>query len=103
MFAYDATDPFGYVQKLGDYKMTDVGPRVTQDMLVIGAERDHFIAKELYAMELNALPNVKSLIFRLMTAREGAGAHCNVGNPKLVLDTVADWLIGLNRRDGDAP
>jgi pimeloyl-ACP methyl ester carboxylesterase len=101
MFAYDAPDPFGYVKKLDDYKMTDIGERITQDMLVIGAEKDHFIAKELYAMELDALPNVKSLTFRLMTAREDAGAHCNVGNPRLVLDTVADWLIGLNRRDGD--
>ncbi len=102
MFAYDAPDPFGYVKKLNDYKMTDIGPHITQDMLVIGAEKDHFIARELYAMELDALLNVKSLTFRLMTAREDAGAHCNVGNPKLVLDTVADWLIGLNRRDGDA-
>ncbi len=101
MYAYDAPDPFGYVRKLDDYKMTDIGPRITQDMLVIGAEQDHFIPKELYAMELDALPNVKSLTFRLMTAREDAEAHCNVGNPKLVLDTVSDWLIGLNRRDGE--
>lgn len=101
MYAYAAPDPFGYVKKLDDYKMTDIGPRITQDMLVIGAENDHFIPKELYAMELDALPNVKSLTFRLMTAREDAEAHCNVGNPKLVLDTVADWLIGLNRRDGE--
>ncbi|HWQ76470.1 MAG TPA: alpha/beta fold hydrolase [Syntrophomonas sp.] len=100
MFAYDAPDPFGYIKKLDDYKMTDIGPRLTQDVLVIGAEKDHFIPKELYAMELDALPNIKSLTFRLMTQREDAGAHCNVGNPKLVLDTAVDWLIGLNRRDG---
>ena len=99
MFAYDAPDPFGYVKKLDDYKMTDIGPRLTQDVLVIGAEKDHFIPKQLYSMELDALPNVKSLTFRLMTEREDAGAHCNVGNPKLVLDTAADWLNGLNRRD----
>lgn len=101
MFAYDAPDPFGYVKKLDDYKMTDIGERITQDVLIIGAERDHFIPKALYAMELDALPNARSLTFRLMTAQEDAGAHCNVGNPKLVLDTVADWLIALNRRDGD--
>ncbi|SHI14759.1 hypothetical protein SAMN02745823_02781 [Sporobacter termitidis DSM 10068] len=99
MFAYDVPDPFGYIKKLDDYEMTDIGPRLTQDMLVIGAEKDHFIPKELYAMELDALPNVRSLTFRLMTEREDAGGHCNVGNPKLVLDTVADWLTALNRRD----
>ncbi|MGE9970833.1 alpha/beta hydrolase [Candidatus Pseudoscillospira sp. SGI.172] len=99
MYAYDASDPFGYIKKLDDFKMTDIGPRLTQDMLVIGASHDHFIAKELYAAELDALPNVRSLTYRLMTEKEDAGAHCNVGNPKLVLDTVIDWLGGLERRD----
>lgn len=101
MYAYDAPDPFGYIKKLSDYKMTDIGPMLWQDMLVIGANRDHFIPQSLYSMELNALPNVKSLTFRLMTESEDAGSHCNVGNPKLVLDTVADWLNALSRRDAE--
>lgn len=99
MYAYDAPDPFGYVKKLDDYKMTDIGPQIMQDVLVIGANHDHFITPELYAAELDALPNVRSLTYRLMTEKEDAGGHCNVGNPKLVLDTVIDWLNGLDRRD----
>lgn len=99
MYAYDAPDPFGYIKKLDDYQMTDIGPQITQDMLVLGAAEDHFISRELYAMELDALPNARSLTYRLMTAKEDGGGHCNVGNPKLVLDTVIDWLEGLNRRD----
>ena len=99
MFAYDAPDPFGYIRKLDDYKMTDVGPQITQDMLAIGAAEDHFIAKELYCAELDALPNVRSLTYRLMTAGEDGAGHCNVGNPWLVLDTVINWLEGLKRRD----
>lgn len=101
MYAYDAKDPFGYVKKLDDYKMTDIGPRLTQDILILGARRDHFIPPELYAQEIDALPNVKSLTFRLMTEQEDAGSHCNVGNPKLVLDTVDDWLTALRRRDAE--
>lgn len=100
MYAYDAKDPFGYIKKLDDYKMTDVGPRLTQDVLILGADRDHFIRRELYAMELDALPNAKSLTFRLMTEQEDGGSHCNVGNPKLALDTVLDWIGALKRRDG---
>lgn len=99
MYAYDAADPFGYIQKLDDYKMTDIGPRLTQDVLVIGADQDHFIPQGLYKAELDALPNVKSLTYRLFTSREDGGGHCNVGNPKLVLDTVADWIEAVKRRD----
>lgn len=101
MYAYDADTPFGYIKKLDDYKMTDVGHRITQDMLILGAGRDHFIRRELYAMELDALPNVKSLTFRLMTEQEDAGSHCNVGNPKLALDTVLDWIGFMKKRDGE--
>lgn len=101
MYAYDAKDPFGYVKKLDDYKMTDIGPRLTQDMLILGARQDHFIPFELYSREIDALPNVKSLNFRLMTEKEDGGSHCNVGNPKLVLDIVDDWLTGLRRREED--
>gem|GEM_PF-6561825 len=31
MYAYDAPDPFGYIKKLDDFKMTDIGPHLTQD------------------------------------------------------------------------
>lgn len=101
MYAYDAADPFGYIKKLDDFKMTDIGPRLTQDMLVLGASRDHFISKRLYQKELDALPNVRSLTYRLFTEKEDAGGHCNVGNPQLVLDTVMDWIIGI-KRNGEA-
>ena len=99
MYAYDTPDPFGYIKKLDDFKMTDIGPRLTQDVLVIGADEDHFIPKRLYQAELDALPNVRSLTYRLFTAREDGGAHCNVGNPRLVLDTVMDWISAVKRRD----
>lgn len=99
MYAYDAPDPFGYIRKLDDFKMTDIGPKITQDVLVIGASRDHFIPQALYKAELDALPNARSLTYRLFTEKEDAGAHCNVGNPKLVLDTVMDWIVGVKRRD----
>lgn len=99
MYAYDAADPFGYIKKLDDFKMTDIGPRLTQDVLVIGANWDHFIPRKLYQAELDALPNVRSLTYRLFTEKEDAGAHCNVGNPKLVLDTVMRWIEGIQERD----
>ncbi|BAK98689.1 hypothetical protein OBV_14910 [Oscillibacter valericigenes Sjm18-20] len=99
MYAYDTPDPFGYIRKLDDYKMTDIGPRLTQDVLILAASRDHFIPASLYKEEIDALPNVRSLTFRLMTEKEDGQGHCNVGNPKLVLDTVLLWLDGLKKRN----
>lgn len=101
MYAYDAADPFGYLKKLDDFKMTDIGPRLTQDILVIGADHDHFIPPRLYKAEIDALTNVRSLTYRLFTEKEDGGNHCNVGNPKLVWDTVMDWIVGIKRRDSE--
>ncbi len=78
-----------------------LGGGTDRDVLILGASHDHFIPKRLYSAELDALSNVRSLTYRLMTDQENADAHCNIGNPKLVLDTVADWLNGLKRRDAD--
>lgn len=44
-------------------------------------------------------PNAKSLSFRLFTDKEEAQNHCNVGNGKLVLDTIDSWLDSLKKRD----
>ena len=73
--------------------------KITQDMLIIGADQDHFIDYRLIGREINMLKNVKSLTFRLFTDKEDAQNHCNVGNGKIVLDTICDWIIQINRRD----
>lgn len=36
--------------------------------------------------------NVHSLTFRLFTEKEDAANHCNMGNTKLLLDTVINWI-----------
>lgn len=101
MYAYDAPEPFDYIKKLDDFKMTDVGHRITQDVLILGADKDHFIDAGLCSEEMDALPNVHSLTFRLFTSKEDAGNHCNVGNPKLVLDTVMRWIEGVKAESMD--
>ena len=102
MYAYEANTPFEYLKKLNDYQMVDVGSRITQDVLVIGARRDHFIASELYKEELDALTNVRSLTFRLFTEQESGENHCNCGNSKLCFDTMMSWIDQIKKRDQES-
>ncbi|GAA0179012.1 alpha/beta fold hydrolase [Clostridium sediminicola] len=92
MYAYDAKSPYEYVVKLNKFQMIDVGHLINQDMLVIGANQDHFIDYKLFQEELNSLSNVHSLTFRLFTDKECASNHCNIGNTKLTLDTMINWI-----------
>ncbi|MBO6230972.1 MAG: alpha/beta fold hydrolase [Ruminiclostridium sp.] len=99
-YAYEAKDAYGYAKKLKLYDLEPVADKITQDMLIIGAGRDHFIDYRLIGREINMLTNVKSLTFRLFTDKESAQNHCNVGNGKIVLDAICDWIEQINRRDG---
>lgn len=48
--------------------------------------------------EINMLKNVRSLTFRLFTDKEDAQNHCNVGNGKLALDTICNWIESTDRK-----
>ena len=45
---------------------------------------------------INMLKNVKSLTFRPFTDKENAQNHCNVGNGKIVLDTICNWIQSID-------
>ena len=94
-YAYEAKDAYGYAQKLKLYDLEPIADKITQDMLIIGASRDHFIDYRMVGREINMLKNVRSLTFRLFTEREDAQNHCNVGNGKLVIDEILNWITGI--------
>lgn len=98
MYAYEANDAYGYAKKLKLYDLAPAADKITQDMLIIGANQDHFIDYRLIGREIDMLTNVKSLTFHLFTDKEDAQNHCNVGNGKIVLDEICDWITQINER-----
>ena len=79
--------------------MMDIADRVTQDIMIVGANRDHFIPYTMAGREISALKNVRSLTFRLFTDKEDACNYCNCGNVKLVFDTFMNWIMQIKQRD----
>ncbi|MCR5122168.1 MAG: alpha/beta fold hydrolase [Ruminococcus sp.] len=100
-YAYEAKDAYGYARKLKLYDLEPIADKITQDMLIVGANQDHFIDYRLIGKEINMLKNVKSLTFRLFTDKENAQNHCNVGNGKIVLDTICNWIEQINKGAAD--
>lgn len=84
--------PYQYLRKINQFQYMDVIEKITQDYLLISAEKDHFIPLEFYKPIIDGLTNVKSLTYRLFTEKESAENHCNAGNAKLVLDTIIAWV-----------
>ena len=98
-YAYEAKDAYGYAQKLKLYDLEPIADKITQDMLIVGASQDHFIDYRMVGHEINMLKNVRSLTFRLFTEREDAQNHCNVGNGKLVMDEILNWIKRIENED----
>lgn len=98
-YAYGARDAFEYAKKLEQFQIMDVADKITQDILIVGANKDHFIPYTMIGSEINAMKNVSSLTFRLFTDKEDACNHCNCGNVKLTFDTFMDWIMQIKRRD----
>lgn len=94
-YAYEAKDAYEYAVKMNRYQMMDIADRITQDILIVGANKDHFIPYTMAGREISALKNVRSLTFRLFTDKEDACNHCNCGNVKLVFDTFMDWIMQI--------
>ena len=99
MFAYEADSPYDWAKKLERYDIRPVAGRLTQDVLILGASADHFIDYHKVSQEIDAMVNVRSLTFRLFTKQESAADHCQVGNARLALDTIMQWITETNRKN----
>ena len=92
MYAYEAKTPFEYLKKMNQYQIYNIADKIKQDILIIGAKKDHFIDYRTAGLEINALTNAKSITVRIFTEQEHGEAHCNLGNLKLCFDTMIDWI-----------
>lgn len=86
----NVSTPCEYFNCIKKYNTRTISQLVTQDTLVMAGEADLYtiFLKEQVA----ALTNAKTVESRLFTEDEQAHQHCQVGNLKLALDVIIDWI-----------
>ncbi len=72
--------------------MASFGRQITQDALLLGAEKDDIVRPGIAEEQKNAMPNARSVTVRILTEADQASDHCNCGNQKLAMDVVLNWL-----------
>ena len=92
MYIMGVDSPFNYVKKVKLFTVAEISEKITQDVLLLAGTKDHLIPLTMFYKQIEALKNVKSLTCRLFTEREQAAAHCQVGNEKLALDFIINWM-----------
>jgi hypothetical protein len=91
--------PYDYFKMANEFQLDSIAGQITQDFLLLGAQKDHLSPVEYYKKVIDRLTNVSSLTYRLFTAYEKAENHCNIGNTLLTLDFISNWIEGLRKRD----
>jgi hypothetical protein len=66
--------------------------KITQDVLLLSGRNDHFIPIKMHQKQIGALINANSIKDKIFTENEHAQNHCQIGNLKLLLDVIIDWL-----------
>jgi pimeloyl-ACP methyl ester carboxylesterase len=74
------------------YTTRDVSPLVKQDALLIAGTEDHVIPLSHFYQQVEILRNVRSKTARLFTREEHAQNHCQIGNLRLVVDYITNWI-----------
>jgi pimeloyl-ACP methyl ester carboxylesterase len=86
--------PFEGAQKfqLGLSRENMHADKIQQDVLFFSGQRDHFIPAKLHRRQIIALKNAKSVSDRIFAKGEHAQNHCQIGNIRLALDIMLEWI-----------
>jgi len=87
--------PYQFLQKVRWLKTAPVSARVTQDVLLMAGEQDHYVPLHQFHTQIKTLRNVRSLTARLFTRSEHAQNHCQIGNLGLSLQVIIAWLDAM--------
>jgi pimeloyl-ACP methyl ester carboxylesterase len=79
-------------------KTNQKSDQVTQDVLILTGEADHFIPLKMHHLQVQALKNARSVTERIFTVEDQAENHCQVGNIGLALNVMLDWMQKVNER-----
>ena len=86
----DVHTPCDYFNCIKQYNTREISPMLKQDVLVLAGASDLYTI--YYEDQIKALTNARSVAGRLFTEQECADHHCQIGNVKLVLDVICDWI-----------
>ena len=65
---------------------------VKQDVMILTGKQDHAIPFKMHQMQVDALINAKSITDKVYTKETTGEHHCQVGNIKMSLDDMLEWI-----------
>lgn len=95
MHVMGSDSPYDFLHKALAYNTAEISPLITQDVLLLAGQEDHYVPVQQLPAQIAVLTNVRSLTARLFTAKESAGNHCQLGNVGLAAEVILDWIAQM--------
>jgi len=83
---------------MSQYSFPSIAHLVTQDVLVLAGEEDFASPMKFFPRYIKALKNAKTVKGNIFTKEEHAEQHNQLGNIKLVVDFILDWVDGISEK-----
>ena len=84
--------PYDFYMNLKRHTLKRIESKITCDVLLLAGEKDHYIPLKHYYILNKKLKNTNSLQGRLFTEEEGGEQHCQVGNHKIAIEYIKNWI-----------
>ncbi len=85
--------PLDAMMKMFSMNEKNASPeKITQDVLVLSAKKDHFVPIKMHKILIKKLTNARSVRGLIYDKETNANNHCQIGNIPLVCKDTLDWL-----------
>ncbi|SFR23282.1 MULTISPECIES: alpha/beta hydrolase [unclassified Paenibacillus] len=84
--------PYDFLNGTKAYNANHFSHSVTQDVLLLAGQNDHYVPINQLTDQILTLTNVRSLSARMFTPHETSDTHCQIGNIGLALHVILNWM-----------
>lgn len=79
-------------EKLSLHTLKGIEDKITQDVLLLAGEKDHYIPSSQYETLKENIHFANSLSCHMFTQKEGGEQHCQIGDHMLAINYILNWL-----------
>ncbi len=87
-----SNSPYDFFQNILAYNTESFSHLITQDVLLLAGQNDHYVPIKQFTNQISALTKVHSLTARMFTSKESADTHCQIGNLGLATEVILNWI-----------
>lgn len=92
--------PFAFYQQIQKHNLRGVSDKITQNCLLLAGQKDHYIPRAQFERLRVSPPHARTVTLRMFTQDEGGEQHCQIGNHKVAMREIIQWLKRLEPGEG---